>query len=447
MLETITPQLTGLTREAALALSEHWQEPDWLRALRLDAFAAYEAAPLPDERTEGWRRTSLAGLDLVRQAALPAPPLEPTPAPLSPELAARGVVAMDLADAVRDAAMGPRVREHLGQLIRPREDKLTALHYAFLNAGTVVYVPRGVAVSQPLALTHRTSQPGLAAFTHLLVIVEPGAEVAVLDEYQSAPREGAPLASGVVELAVAANAQLRYVQVQDWARDLWSFTWQRARLAQDAHLRLLNVVLGGRLSRNTIQVLLEGDGSQADLLGVVAGSGRGHADFQTLQDHVGSRTRSDLVFHHALRDQASSNFTGLIRIEKVSRQTESSQEQKNILLSPRAKADSDPKLEILNNDVVRCTHGAAVGPVDAELVFYLQSRGLPRAEAEHLIVEGFFQSVLQKLAAPDLERGVWGAIQRTLAEQEDRRAAQAGVETAHPLRPQDERARSAGRGG
>src|SRR5205823_9464505 len=125
------------------------------------------------------------------------------------------------------------------------------------------------------------------------------------------------------------------------------------------------------------------------------------------QDHHGDATRSDLVIHDALRDRASANFTGLIRINKSARQTESSQEQKNILLSDRAKADSDPKLEILNNDVIRCTHGAAVGPVDQEMIFYLQSRGLDWQEAEQLVVEGFFQSVLDKVAHSDVQAFVW----------------------------------------
>jgi Fe-S cluster assembly protein SufD len=157
-------------------------------------------------------------------------------------------------------------------------------------------------------------------------------------------------------------------------------------------------------------VLLHGRGSQADLLGIVDVAGRQHADFQTLQEHFADATRSDLVIHNALRDRSSANFTGLIRIDRSAHQTESSQEQKNILLSESARADSDPKLEILNNDVIRCTHGAAVGPVDEEMVFYLQSRGLARASAEQLIVEGFFQSTLARLGLPSVEQAIWSAI-------------------------------------
>ena len=242
---------------------------------------------------------------------------------------------------------------------------------------------------------------------HTLLILEDDADLPALVEDYSG---GADFASGGVEQVLGGNAHTRYVHVQRWASDVWNFSWQRARLAQDASLRTLNAAMGGRLARNTVQVVLEGRGAQADLLGVVGIGDRQHADFQTLQDHYGDATRSDLVIHDALRDRASANFTGLIRINKSARQTESSQEQKNILLSDRAKADSDPKLEILNNDVIRCTHGAAVGPVDQEMVFYLQSRGLDRATAEQLIVEGFFQSTLRKLECPAVEAAVWDAI-------------------------------------
>jgi Fe-S cluster assembly protein SufD len=171
------------------------------------------------------------------------------------------------------------------------------------------------------------------------------------------------------------------------------------------------VAHGGRLIRDTVQVQLEGRGSQADLLGVVNIGDRQHVDLQTLQEHDGDATRSDLFIHNALRDRSSSTFTGLIRINKTARQTESSQEQKNFLLSPTANANSDPKLEILNNDVVRCTHGAAVGPVDADMIFYLQSRGLDRDSAERLVIEGFLQSVLQRLEHPDLQAAVWAAVE------------------------------------
>jgi Fe-S cluster assembly protein SufD len=376
-------------------LSQSRHEPDWLLNVRLRAFDAFERLPMPDQRTEGWRRTSLRGLDLDS-----VDPLQPAD---SPSIAPPNGWVVDLQEALQDARLAARIEKYFGQVVAPEFDKFTALHYAFFNLGSVVFVPRGTSVDETIWLTYNSRS---AALIHTLVIAEDESDVRLIEDFRGSPG----LATGVVEHVVGANAHLRYVHMQRWADDVWSFSTQRTHLAQDASLRTLNVAVGARTARNNLQVVLQGRGAQADLLGVAATHGRQHVDFQTLQDHFGDATRSDLVIHNALRDRSSTNFTGLIRINKSAHQTESSQEQKNILLSTGSKADSDPKLEILNNDVIRCTHGAAVGPVDQEMIFYLASRGLDQATAEQLIVEGFFQSTLKKLEMPAVESALWAAI-------------------------------------
>jgi len=388
----------ALTRETVEQLSRRRHEPAWLLAMRLRAFEAFERMPMPDQRTEGWRRTSLRGLPVDE-----VDPLGRGDVPSSWAIE-HGRTVMDLREALEDPRLSQRIQRYFGTVVAPESDKFTAMHYAFFNAAVVVLVPRGTIIEDPIWVTHHSGEQ--SALVHTLVIAEDESQVSIVEDY----RGGSGVASGVVEQVVGVNAHVRYVQLQRWAPDVWSFSWQRAQLAQDASLKTLNVALGARTARNTVQVLLAGRGGQADLLGVVDGHGRQYVDFQTLQEHSGNATRSDLIIHNALRDRSSANFTGLIRINKSAHQTESSQEQKNILLSERSKADSDPKLEILNNDVIRCTHGAAVGPVDQEMVFYLESRGLDRASAEQLIVEGFFQSTLRKLGLPRVEEALWSAI-------------------------------------
>jgi Fe-S cluster assembly protein SufD len=391
-----TPR-SAINVAAVEQLSRARREPEWLLGLRLRALEAFERLPMPDQRTEGWRRSNLRGLSLDA--------LAPTSETASIKASAPAI-ALPLEQAVRDARLAPIVERSFGRLVALDADKFVAFHYAFFNAGAVILVPRGAIVDAPVEVQYSAGGPLLA---HTLVVLEDEANLpAVVENFSGTPG----FTSGVVEQVIGANAHTRYVQVQRLGDETWNFSTQRARLARDASLRSLNVVIGGRLSRNTVQVLLEGRGSQADLLGIVDLTGRQHADFQTLQEHFGDATRSDLVIHDALRDRSSANFTGLIRIDRSAHQTESSQEQKNILLSESARADSDPKLEILNNDVIRCTHGAAVGPVDDEMVFYLQSRGLERASAEQLIVEGFFQSTLAKLHLPAVEQAVWSTITR-----------------------------------
>jgi Fe-S cluster assembly protein SufD len=414
----------ALTREAVEELSRRRQEPDWLLAVRLRGFDAYERLPMPDQRTEGWRRTNLRGLSMNDVDPIGGHDTRPiVPDDRLAQQAGASLFAyrngmamredsldsgwvMDLQDALQEPLLAERIEKHFGNVVPPESDKFTALHYAFFNAGVVVFVPRGIVVEDPVWVSYTFDQAGHSALVHTIVIAEDDSQVSVVEEF----RGGSGLASGVVEQVVGANAHVRYVNLQRWKPDVWSFSWQRAHLGRDASLRTLNVAVGARLARNTVQVVLDGRGSQADLLGLVDGRGRQYVDFETLQEHFGDATRSDLIIHNALRDRSSSNFTGLIRINTTAHQTESSQEQKNILLSERAKADSDPKLEILNNDVVRCTHGAAVGPVDQEMIFYLESRGLDRPTAEQLIVEGFFQSTLNKLALPAVEQAVWSAM-------------------------------------
>jgi Fe-S cluster assembly protein SufD len=396
MTEGVLATPTAATSRAAVEqLSCARQEPDWLLALRLRALEAFERLPMPDQRTEGWRRANLRGLSLEG--------LAPTSETVGISASATAL-ALPLEHAVHDARLAPVVEKYFGQLVAIDVDKLVAFHYAFFNAGVVILVPRGAVVTEPIEVKYTASGPLLA---HTLLVLEDEANLpAVVENFSGTPG----FTSGVVEQVVGANAHTRYVQLQRLGDETWNFSTQRAHLGQDASFRSLNVTIGGRLSRDTVQVLLQGRGSQADLLGIVELGGRQHADFQTLQEHVGDGTRSDLVIHDALRDRSSANFTGLIRIDRSAHQTESSQEQKNILLSESARADSDPKLEILNNDVIRCTHGAAVGPVDEEMVFYLQSRGLDRGSAEQLIVEGFFQSTLAKLGLPSVEQAVWTSI-------------------------------------
>jgi Fe-S cluster assembly protein SufD len=388
---------TTLSRRTVQELFAARREPDWLLDIRLRAFDAFERLPTPDQRTEGWRRTNLRGLNLEAS----------DPASNQLEYSVRGdsrAVVVTLQDALRDPSLTSRLEAHFAQLVSVDADRFVAFHYAFFNAGIVVVVPRGIALEDPIWIEYTASGPLLL---HTLVIVEDEAELpALVEDFRGA--DG--VASNVVEQVVGANAHLRYVQLQRFGSDVWNFSTQRAELSQDGSLRSLNVACGSRMSRNAVQVILNGRGSQADLLGIVDIGGRQHVDFETLQEHYGDATRSDLVIHDALRDRATANFTGLIRINKSAHQTESSQEQKNILLSDSAKADSDPKLEILNNDVIRCTHGAAVGPVDEEMVFYLQSRGLDRPSAEQLIVEGFFQSTLARLNLPAVQDSVWSAI-------------------------------------
>jgi Fe-S cluster assembly protein SufD len=278
-----------------------------------------------------------------------------------------------------------------------------------------VYVPRGRAVELPLQTVTSIGTPDLGVFPRTLLVAEEQAEVVLVEEYfSSSPRLGQPVASVAVELFAGPGSRVRYVGVQQWAAPVWHFGTLRARQERDAAVTFLVAATGGRLTKQFVDAVMVGDGSEADLLGLMFGDANQHFDTYTLQDHVGSHTRSDLHIKVALRDRASSNFTGLVRVNAHATKTDANQENRNLLLSEHSKADSDPKLEILNSDILRCSHGATVGPVDQESLFYLMSRGLPRDQAEHVLVEGFFDPVLSRVPVESLRKQLWSTVRKKL---------------------------------
>ena len=403
----------AFTVEAVEELASLHGEPDWLRARRREAFAAYERLPLPSRSDEEWRRTDVRGLDLDSfqpferaDGAAPADPIEdvagvlrqrgsePGVVELDPGVAALGVLFMPLTQAAREHP--DLVRRHLFSEVRPDRDKLAALHAALFSGGTFLYVPDGVAVEKPLVSQFWSSGGGAAVLPHTLIVASRGSSFNYLDEFLSPDLDRPALTSGSAEVIAGEGAAVGYLSLQRWGRHAWQFADQRARAERDATVRLVTVGLGGRFAKNRIEASLAGPGASAELKALFFGSERQFFDFHTLQQHRVGHTTSDLLFKGALRDEARSVYAGLIRIEPNASRSDAYQANRNLLLSKTAKANSIPMLEILNNDV-RCTHGATVAPVDPEQLFYLESRGIPAATAERMIVHGFFGEVLDRV--------------------------------------------------
>jgi len=413
-------------------------EPGWAIEARRNAFEIFAQTPLPNPRVgEHWRRTDLAALgfeesllqpekfrpvsragggrlpaEIRSLEAVKAPDLlvsvdgDPRLIRLRDDLTRAGVIFTDLACAFREH--GERIRKYLdGVPCDPDDQKFTSLARAFGRGGVFLYVPKGLEVALPFRAYTLLSE-GSTIFPRTLVIAEPGSRVTLLDTLLSPDTPEQVLSSGVVDLYLGAGAEVRYAQAVRWGHSVYHFCRERAVLEQDAHLLTLTMGLGGRLSKTTIESLLLAPGGTSDMLGLVFGQGHQHFDHHTIQDHRAVRTTSDLLFKVALDDEAHSTYSGLIRIAKQAQQSNAYQSNRNMLLSKTAHADSIPNLEIEANDV-RCTHGAAVAPVDEEQLFYLMSRGLPLAEARQLIVEGFFEPVLDRFGSEALhpELSAW----------------------------------------
>lgn len=435
---TTRPGVETITAASIEQTSRAQGEPEWLTRLRLAAWSLAEALPLPTRFTEGWRRIDLGGLDLDRlvgqQATGKVAEAHSALADnlsgvagslriedgtvveqyLAPELQRRGVVLTSLRQALKDRPQ--LVEQHLGRLVTGEESKLVALAAALWTDGLFLYVPAGVAIEQPI-LSRVASTNGAPTFFRSLIVTDQATDVTIVEDFVSDEGAGESLASGAVELVTGQASRVRYANLQEWNSRTWHFNRLKSETGRDSRIDWLFVAVGGQTHRAEIDAELTGQGAETDLVGLIFGSGEQQFDHQVLQDHVGNDTRSNSSFKAALGDASSSNFQGLIRVNKTSLRTDSNLENRNLLLSDHSKAESDPRLEILNSDVVRCAHGATVGPLDPETIFYIQSRGVPADEARRLVVEAFFEDVLHKIPVEAIRDSVWRTVQRKLGRQ------------------------------
>jgi Fe-S cluster assembly protein SufD len=297
----------------------------------------------------------------------------------------------------------------LGTLVGA-EDKFTAHNAANWQHGLLVRVPRGVVLEQPLYVRIANSSTDGSLFWRLLVVAEEGSRFSLIEEYASASPDLAAYSNAAVELFVEQGAKLEYVSLQNLSRGTWHFATHHARVGRDAELDWVAGGFGSKKGKTRIQNDLAGQGATSRVTGAYFADGDQHLDYDTFQEHIAPHTTSDFAFKGALRDRASTVWRGMIRVEHEAQKTNAYQENRNLLLSPDAHADSIPGLEILANDV-RCTHGATLGQVDREQLFYLMSRGLSRFEAERLIVRGFFQDVLDRIELEPVREALADALE------------------------------------
>jgi Fe-S cluster assembly protein SufD len=255
-----------------------------------------------------------------------------------------------------------------------------------------------VEVALPLVSVLWMEMPQLAVLPHTLLVAGAGSRVTLVSELLSMGCEACPATyhGGVTELYIGGGARVTYINTQDLGRHVYDLRTQAAVLGRDSHLEWLNVTLGARLSRSSQHTFLREPGAEAMVTGLYLPDGRQHIAFDTLQDHIAGNCTSDLLYQGALLGRSRAVYEGTIRAWPGAQKTNAYQNNRNLVLSPNARADSLPKLEIEANDL-RCTHGATVSQVDEDLIFYLMSRGIPRVQAVRLIVEGFFQPVLDRL--------------------------------------------------
>lgn len=371
---------------------------------RSEALERYRSLPLPDTSMEAWRFTDLSGFDpdaFASNGQVPGsgPKTRPEQPMLDIDTAGLAIVSeagIEIERAPAGVVFEP-LGEHqrLGALVGP-DDKFTAHNAARWKHGLLVHVPKGVELDRPLYVRIANSVEGAALFWRLLVVAEPGSRFSLIEEYASATAGLDGYSNAAVELFVEEGAKLEYVSLQNYSRQTWHFATHHARVERDAELDWVAGGFGSRKGKVRVQNDLAGPGATSRVTGAYFADGTQHLDYDTFQEHIAPHTTSDFAFKGVLRDQASVVWRGMIRVEREAQRTNAYQENRNLILSEGAHADSIPGLEILANDV-RCTHGATVSQVDREQLFYAMTRGLTRADAERLIVRGFFQDILDRI--------------------------------------------------
>jgi Fe-S cluster assembly protein SufD len=430
-------------------------EPQWMRDKRLEAYALYESLPMPhtteddtwrrtvDMRTQDyWRRTRRFLRSFAVENYHPAAEMNggasaeiedgagvfvqvdgnPQHTYLSPELEKKGIYFADLHTALKER--GDLIRDYFMTKAVTLEttlksgniasrNKFDALHGAFWQGGYVLHVPKGVRIEDPLRVYIRLSEDQHADMSHVLLIAEEDSQIVVLEDNASANPDSGGLHCGAVEIFAGQNANVTYVQVQHWNRQVWNFASQRSVISKDAQLCWVTATFGSRLSKLNQAIVLEGNGAHAQLLGLAFTDARQHLDVSTAQEHVSPYTSSDLLYRTVLKDRSQTAWGGNIYVYPDANYTDAYQKNDNLLLSERAHADTLPGLEIEAHEV-RCTHGATAGQIDADQVFYLMSRGLPYDLAEKLIVDGFFEPVMERVPMESVREELQEFVSRKL---------------------------------
>jgi Fe-S cluster assembly protein SufD len=384
-------------------LAEVATEPAWLSERRQRGASLTESLPLPDQKAKGWEFTDLSGLDIGSYEN----------AEVDAQVGgADGATVISLSEALNSHSQ--LLEEKLGSLVGI-EDPFVARNEAGWRDGVLVHVPRGVTVAEPIRIEIPVDANGTALNWRTLVVLEEGAEAEVWEHWSSPDDEVDAMLNSVVELSVGQAATLRYVNTQDISESAWIFATQRAQVERDGRLDWAALGFGSARGKVRMETKLAGPGSEARVTGGYAGGPGQHLDYDTTQEHAAPNTNSDLAFRGVLAAGATAVWRGMIKVDPGAQQTDAFQESRNLLLSTEAHADAIPGLEILADDV-RCTHAAAIAQIDKDQLFYLTSRGLDQAAAKSLIIEGFLESLVERLAVGPVRDEVSSALERRLAE-------------------------------
>jgi Fe-S cluster assembly protein SufD len=400
---------------------------------RKAALEAFEREPVPTWRRSGFWTTSLRGLDLdalePRRYEPSLPELDLGEDEHSALIVQRGasivhtdlgddrITVMPLEQAI--AEHGELVREHLGRRMPFEGDKFAAGSAAFWTGGVFIHVPKNVRVEKPIQVVWVIDEPGTAQWAHTLAIVGENAECRIREFFLAPDFEGQALHAGSFELFAKAGAQVDLSHYQDWGRgEVYDLSTRRVEIGRDARVKWVPIHLGGRLTKQTLDIITAEPGSDMRHTGMYFTERDEHLDLFTTDKHEAPHTTGDTVWKGALTGESRASYEGLIHIIPRASDVDTYLQTHSMLLSPKAKSDAIPSL-IVEVDNVKASHGGTIGELDPDQIFYMMTRGISRAEAVRVLVEGYFEEVVMRLDDPGLEELVRRRISEKLARAED----------------------------
>lgn len=428
---------------------------DWLDDLRRRALAVYDAEPVPKWRRSGFWTTSVDKLDLDALEARRYEPSVELPRVvadalgdddlgaavvqrgastvqsfIAPELAEQGVIVTSLERAVEEHPA--LVREWYGRRLSHEEGKFEAATAAFWTGGVFIYVPKGLKVDKPIQSVYLIDEPGTAQYGRTLAVIGETAECSIREYFLGAPFEGQALHAGGFELFAQPGANVKLAHFQDWGpAQIYDVSTRRVEIGRDAHVGWVPVHLGGHLTKQSLDIVTAEQGSDMRHTGLYFTERDEHLDLFTKDRHEQGHTTGDTVWKGALTGSSRASYEGLIEIIPGAQETHTYLQTHQMLLSQKAKGDAIPSL-IVQTDNVSASHGGTVGELDEEQIFYMNTRGLPRSEAVRILVEGYFEEVVQRLEDKGLEALVRRRIVDKLLAAEEQVAEFVGARARAP---------------
>ncbi len=417
-------------------------EPSWLEEGRRAALEVYEREPVPTWRRSGFWTTNLRSLDLDALEARHHEPVDELPplvvedigddplaglivqrgastiqSSVDPELAEQGVIIASLERAVQEHP--DLVREWYMRRLSHDEGKFAAATAAFWTGGAFVYVPKDVVVEAPIQIVYLIDEPGTAQYAHTLAVVDEHAQCSIREYCLAPPFDGQALHAGGFELYARPGARVKLAHFQDWGSgEVHDISTKRVEIARDAFVSWVPIHLGGRLTKQTLDIVTAEPGSDMRHTGLYFTERDEHLDLFTTDKHEAGHTAGDTVWKGALTGDSRASYEGLIHIVPNAQESHTYLQTHQMLLSQKAKGDAIPSL-IVETDSVSASHGGTVGELDEDQIFYMMARGIPRSEAVRVLVEGYFEEVVQRLDDPGLEALVRRRIAEKLASAED----------------------------